>query len=165
MIAIPPVSCLSSRCLRPTNSTVASAGSSFRSSEVQHCEHALALHGCRSGQPHKAEVTEGRKKYLKCRQPLLTIDDLTLWNVSNWRLLLIENHSAQKVDRGVLACLQLLCELPRDIFPKRLPLLVTLPDILPLKHRHFQPKFVLKDPQQGRGVGLHLTSPAVNQPS
>jgi len=48
-----------------------------------------------------------------------------------------KNHRTQKVYGSVLPANEVLTELPRDVLPERLPLMMQTPDILTLKQRHF----------------------------
>jgi hypothetical protein len=47
--------------------------------------------------------------------------------------------------RGVLSTFEVLRELAGDVLPEWLPLLLSLPDVLPLKEGYFEPQFLLKE--------------------
>jgi hypothetical protein len=52
----------------------------------------------------------------------------------------------------------MLYEFAGDILPKRLPLVLPVPDILALKERHFEAHLLLKDCEQGNGVSSSPSS-------
>jgi hypothetical protein len=103
-----------------------------------------------------AEIAERCNEYLQCREPLLAVYDLASFDMRARRQLLIENHGAEEMHRSIFPAVEMLDEFAGYVFPKRLPLLIPAPDILPLKKRDFEPHFLFKNCEQRNGVGIHI---------
>jgi len=71
--------------------------------------------------------------------------DLSLLDVGDRCLLLVEDHRAVELDRGVFSALEILVVFARDILPEWFPLFVLAPDILALEKRDFEAKFPVED--------------------
>lgn len=81
--------------------------------------------------------------------------DLGLGDVGDRHLLLIEDHGAEKVNRRVLATLEVLGELPTDVFPQRRPVIGDVPDVLALEQRNLELETSFEEGEERGSVGFH----------
>ena len=109
--------------------------------------------------PHRQQFGVQRiQEQLQGRQPLLPVDDRSFLHRSRWILQLLEDDRAQEVRLMPGASIG---EQPlrdaHDVAPQRLPLVVLVPDIRPLKQRNDQPLGLHEHHLRRADLGLHAT--------
>ena len=102
-----------------------------------------------------ADVSECRKEDLERGQPLLAVEHLTPRHVRRGRLLLIQNHRPEEVKRRVTAAFEVLGEFPGNVLPEGLPVLLTIPHVLPLEQGYFDLHLGLEEIEHSCGVRFH----------
>lgn len=101
------------------------------------------------------EVAKSCEENLESREPLLAVDHAAPLDAAGLRLPLVEHHRAEEVNWCVGTTLDELHELARDVLPQWRPLVLLLPDVLPLEHRHLESHLLLEDVQQRDRIRVH----------